>query len=68
MRPFVETVALDETADAHAFQKRREHVVPTGGMHLVFRLSDDPLRLFDDEHDREGRTVSTMVVGGARAH
>jgi AraC-like DNA-binding protein len=36
-------------------------------MHLVFRLSDDPLRLFDDEQDRQGRTVSTMVVGGARA-
>jgi AraC-like DNA-binding protein len=36
-------------------------------MHLVFRLSDDPLRLFDDQDDREGRAVSTMVVGGARA-
>jgi AraC-like DNA-binding protein len=68
LRPFVETVwALDETADAHAHPPRREHVVPTGGMHLVFRLSDDPLRLFEDEQDREGRTISTMVVGGARA-
>ena len=68
LRPFVETVwALDETAGTDAHSPRREHVVPTGGMHLVFRLSDDPLRLFDDEQDREGRTVSTMVVGGARA-
>jgi AraC-like DNA-binding protein len=36
-------------------------------MHLVLRLSDDPLRLFDDRQDREGRTVSTMVLGGPRA-
>ncbi len=69
LRPFVERVwALAETAEAGAYpRRRREHVVPTGGMHLVFRLSDDPLRLFDDQHDREGRVVSTMVVGGARA-
>ena len=68
LRPFVETVwALDDTAAADAHSQRREHVVPTGSMHLVFRLSDEPLRLFDDEQDREGRTVSTMVVGGARS-
>ena len=68
LRPFVEVVwAMDETPGAHADLRRREHVIPTGGMHVVFRLFDDPLRLFDDQHDREGRTVGTMVVGGARA-
>lgn len=68
LRPFVETVwALDETADAHAYRQCREHVVPTGRMHIVLRLSNDPLRLFDDEQDRDGHAVSTMVVGGARA-
>src|SRR5262245_51878216 len=68
LRPFVETIwALDDTADAHAHPERREHVVSTGGMHLVFRLCDDPLRVFADQNDREGRAVSTMVVGGARA-
>jgi AraC-like DNA-binding protein len=36
-------------------------------MHLVFRLGDDPLRVFHDQDDRQGRVVSTMVVGGARA-
>jgi AraC-like DNA-binding protein len=36
-------------------------------MHLVFRLSDEALRVFDDHEDSVGRTVSTMVVGGARA-
>jgi AraC-like DNA-binding protein len=69
LRPFVERVwALDETSHADAsLGRRREHVIPTGRMHLVFRLSDDPLHLFDDDHDHDGRTVSTMVVGGARA-
>lgn len=66
LRPFVEAIwALDEGLRASA--TRREHVLPTGAMHLVFRLSDNPLRLFDDERDREGRVVSTMVVGGSRA-
>jgi hypothetical protein len=59
--------ALSETAEAHTHPQRREHVIPTGGMHLVLRLSDDALRVFDDQEDSVGRTVSTMVVGGARA-
>lgn len=68
LRPFVETVwALDEMCQLDASSRRREHVIPTGGMHVVFRLCDDPLRLFEDEHDREGRTLSTMVIGGARS-
>ena len=42
LRPFVETLwAMDEAAPARA-SGRREHVIPTGRMHLVFRLSDDP--------------------------
>lgn len=36
-------------------------------MHLVFRLADDPLRVFNDQDDQQGNVVSTMVVGGARA-
>ena len=57
---------MDEAAPARG-SGRREHVIPTGRMHLVFRLSDDPLRLFEHDEDREGHVVSTMVVGGARA-
>jgi AraC-like DNA-binding protein len=36
-------------------------------MHLAFRLSGDPLRVFHDAGDRVGAVVGTMVVGGARA-
>ncbi|MFS2055695.1 AraC family transcriptional regulator, partial [Variovorax sp. CT11-76] len=45
----------------------REHVLPTGGMHLVFRLSGPPLRLFDHAADTEGHTCGHAIVGGARS-
>jgi AraC-like DNA-binding protein len=35
-------------------------------MHLAIRLTDDPLRLFDNAGDQSGRLVSEAVVGGAR--
>jgi AraC-like DNA-binding protein len=57
---------MDETSEAAAPGSRKEHVVPTGSMHLVFRLSDDPLRLYTDDADIEGTLLSTAVVGGAR--
>ena len=45
----------------------REHVIPTGEMHLVLRLSDHPLRLFDDDADAVGRIVGTSIVAGPRS-
>lgn len=44
----------------------RERVLPTGAMHLVFRLTG-PLRLFASEGDPAGLTISDAIVGGARA-
>jgi AraC-like DNA-binding protein len=35
-------------------------------MHVVVRLSDHPLRLFDDVADTTGRVVAQALVGGAR--
>ncbi|WP_394827449.1 DUF6597 domain-containing transcriptional factor [Pendulispora albinea] len=46
---------------------RRERVLPSGTMHVVFRLSDDPLRLFEDENDPVGHVVGHCIVGGARS-
>lgn len=45
----------------------RELVLPTGSVHLVFRLGDLPLRLFKDGSDAVGRIVGRSVIGGARA-
>jgi AraC-like DNA-binding protein len=67
LRPFIEVLwATDEAAEYRAAVARREHVLPTGRMHLAIRLSDDPLRLFDNTGDNAGRVVSEAVVGGAR--
>ncbi|MET3442732.1 AraC-like DNA-binding protein [Variovorax paradoxus] len=45
----------------------REHVLPTGGMHLVFRLSGPPLKLFSGTEDAQGQTFGHAIVGGTRA-
>ena len=68
LRPFVQTLwatVPNEAAPAHP--SGREHVLPTGAMHLVFRLSGPPLRIFADAQDRLGSTVGHAIVGGARS-
>ena len=58
--------AIDDTHTQSAFPPRREHVIPTGAMHLVFRLSGESLRLLDAGDDRREQSIGAMVVGGAR--
>jgi AraC-like DNA-binding protein len=68
LRPFVRLLwAMDESTGSGPIAAAREHVLPTGAMHLVFRLSDHPLRLYQDAEDTTGRIVGREVVGGARA-
>ncbi|MEX2263791.1 MAG: AraC family transcriptional regulator [Bryobacteraceae bacterium] len=68
LRPFVKAVWLaDETSERRRVAVDREHVLPTGEMHLVFRLSDHPVRVFSDSRDAAGKTFGGAVVGGARA-
>ncbi len=45
---------------------QRERVLPTGAMHLVFRISPDPLQLFEHPESSTGYHVGHAVVGGAR--
>jgi len=56
-----------DPADAPREPGTREHVIPTGEMHLVIRLSEAPVRLFADVDDREGRTFGQAVVAGPRS-
>lgn len=66
LRPFIQLLwAVDEEENRTAPQ-RREHVLPTGHMHLVFRLREDPLRLFTGPDDRVGMLAGRALVGGAR--
>jgi len=68
LEPFVETLwAVDATGHMRSAPDRREHVLPTGQMHLAFRLSGGALRLFDDSAEGTGHVVGDAVVGGARA-
>jgi AraC-like DNA-binding protein len=67
LRPFVRLLWASTPDDAPTPQPgAREHVLPTGGMHLVFRLGGPPLRLFRDDADAQGFTVGYAMVGGTR--
>src|SRR5688572_22700531 len=67
LRPYVRLVWAGAAAPALGLAPYREHVLPTGCMHLALRVGGPPLRLFDGMADTEGRTVGHAVVGGARA-
>lgn len=68
LRPFVKVLwATERTTGQKVVAGAREHVLPTGSMHLVFRFSDPPLRLFDGVEDTYGHTLGHVVVGGARS-
>lgn len=44
----------------------REHVLPTGAMHLAFRLGGPAVRVFSGPGDNHGALLGHSVVGGAR--
>ena len=68
LRPFIKSVWLvDGTGDERPKSIEREYVLPTGEMHLVFRLSEHPVRLFAGRLDTSGQTFGVAAVGGARA-
>ncbi len=67
LRPYVRSMWALDPAAAQSRTPLREHVLPTGDMHLVFRLSGPPLRLFAGTADATGHTVGYAIVGGARS-
>jgi len=68
LRPLVKTLwAIDEPTSPYSEFADRERVLPTGTMHLAIRVSDHPLRLFDDLHERTKREMGYAIVGGARS-
>ncbi|MDM0044117.1 helix-turn-helix transcriptional regulator [Variovorax dokdonensis] len=68
LRLFVQTMwASAPDAGVATPRSMREHVLPTGATHLVFRLSGPPLRIFDGMEDRLGHAIGQALVGGARA-
>lgn len=69
LRPFVRSlwVSAPGRSIGSLATPPREHVLPTGDMHLVLRLSGPPLRLFAGAADTAGYTVGYAIVGGARS-
>lgn len=68
LRPFVRLMWASAPDGTPAKRPgAREHALPTGGMHLVFRLGGPPLRLFRGGADAQGFTVGYAMVGGARS-
>ncbi len=45
----------------------RERMLPTGEMHLVFRLSGPPVCIFEGQTHTSRRTLGHALVGGARS-
>lgn len=74
LRPYIATIWATEgdtgdgvAAPAPFAQPRREHVLPTGAMHLVFRLCDSPLWLLDADDGRRVQRLGQAIVGGTRS-
>src|SRR5687767_13730747 len=67
LRPFVQLLwAMDERSDTTGVRATRELMLPTGTAHVVIRLSDEPLRLFESVGSPEPITYKEGVVGGPR--
>src|SRR4051794_4374813 len=68
LRPFIKLLwASDEKETPNAIETNRERLLPTGSMHLVFRLTDSPIRIFDSIEDYVGHGFRFGVVGGLRS-
>src|SRR5437764_3247266 len=68
LRPFIGALwAAEEPGPATAGAGGRERMLGSGAAHLVFRLSDHPVRVYADLGDRTRRSLGHAVVGGPRA-
>ena len=68
LRPFIKLLwAADERKPDGLARIDRERLLPTGSMHLVFRLNESPIRIFESIDDPKGETFRRGVIGGLRA-
>lgn len=65
LRPFIKTLWVSVPDGAAPLV--REHVLPTGDMHLALRLSGPPLRVYGSAADTQGQTAPHAVVSGPRS-
>jgi AraC-like DNA-binding protein len=66
LRPFIQRLWLsDADAASTPGQSCREHVLPTGSMHVVLRLGDEPVPVWSDSGQE--LDLGTAVIGGIRS-
>ncbi len=58
---------FDNRAEPGSERFPRERALPTGSMDLVFRLSEEPVRVFAGLGDLEGSTFGHAVISGVRS-
>lgn len=64
LRPFVSRIWFSRSMGRDS--SAREHVLPTGQMHLVFRLAGPALHTWCGAHDTIGTTTRGPLIGGVR--
>ena len=64
LKPFIKQLWVSQSDATPA--AGREHVLPTGEMHLVFRLDGPPLTIYRSGDGPAGTTIGEPVVGGIR--
>jgi AraC-like DNA-binding protein len=68
LRPLVARLwAMSPDPQTLTAAPRREHVLPTGHMHIVFRLQGAPLRILEGVDGLAERRLSAAIVGGVRS-
>lgn len=65
--PWVKLLWAAERRESPQIAPHRERVLPTGSMHLVLRLSEAPLVLFESAAGRPSQTLGPLIMGGARS-
>jgi AraC-like DNA-binding protein len=66
LRPFLKFLWASD--DPHSIlHSDRERMIPTGSMHIVFRLSDHPIRIFESIDDDHGQDFRFGIVAGIRS-
>jgi AraC-like DNA-binding protein len=64
--PFVDSIWASQPT-ALLKHTERERMIPSGSMHLVFRFSSQPIRIFRSVEDLQGAAFHGGVVGGIRS-
>ncbi|MCI0413056.1 helix-turn-helix transcriptional regulator [bacterium] len=66
LHPFVKFLWASDDRES-TIPAKRERMIPTGSMHVVFRLSNHPIRIFDSTIDERGQAFGFGVVAGLRS-